>query len=118
LYWLPRHAALRCSGASAGEVRFTYTRYQISTEDNQLVEIDSTEYRFDAPAVGRGDIAVRGALIELLSISPTELHYIIKRGFASPSEREAAPTPTPTSAPRDIVATVHDHIGNVAGSSR
>jgi hypothetical protein len=104
LCWLPRNAALRYSGASSGEVRFTYTRYKLSEQSRLLEEIDSTEYRFDSPAGGRGEIAVRGAVIELLSISPTELRYIVKRGFALPSEREAEPVPPAPSERKDKVA--------------
>ena len=98
LFGLPRCAALRYSGASAGEVRFTDTRYRKSPENDGLIEIDSTEYRFDAPPDGRGEIAVRGALIELLSISPTEMRYIVRRGFGSASEREEGPVPAPQKA--------------------
>ncbi len=93
LFWLPRSAALRYSGSSSGEVRLSYTRYRLSAEDGALVELDSTEYRFDVPMGGRGEIAVRGALIELLSITPTELRYIVKRGFGTPDNGSTDPAP-------------------------
>jgi hypothetical protein len=93
LFWLPRSAALRYSGSSSGEVRFTFTRYEFSDWEGVLVERDSTEFRFDVPDGGRGEIAVRGALIELVSITPTELRYIVKRGFGPPGNATSDPAP-------------------------
>ncbi|MDI9402470.1 MAG: hypothetical protein QM516_01235 [Limnohabitans sp.] len=94
MFWRPQSAALRYSGSSGGEVRFIYTRYAYVNADGVLVELDSTEFRFDAPSTGRGEIAVRGALIELLATTPTELRYIIRTGFSAPNDR-AAPPSTP-----------------------
>ncbi len=107
LFWLPRSAALRYSGSSAGEVRFVYIRYQGTTRDGELLELDSTEYRFDVPADGQGEIAVRGAVIDLLSISPTELRYIVRRGFSAPSERESEHAPSPRQRGTPEVAAGH-----------
>ena len=100
MFWRPQSAALRYSGSSGGEVRFIYTRYAYVNADGVLVELDSTEFRFDAPSTGRGEIAVRGALIEILSTTPTELRYIIRTGFSNPSERDIPPSTSESSPKR------------------
>ena len=119
LFWKPRSAALRYSGHSSGEVRFTYARYERTVDDGTLVELDSTEYRFDVPDGGRGEIAVRGALIELLSITPTELRYIVKRGFGPPAGGTSEPTQRRPSSGGQVAGTGVEQAGeSVRGSRR
>lgn len=101
MYWAGQARALRYAGSSGGEMRFDYCRYRRNLTDGSLTELESTEYRFDLPSGGTGEIAIRGAVVEILSISPSEVRYRVRSGFSLPSDRESEPPVAPISPEPD-----------------